>query len=346
MDIRSAMERLCTSGGPSGFEGPTADIAEELLRPLVDEVRIDRLGNVIGVRKCGKHKAKRLLLDAHLDEVGLIVTGHEDGFLRFQTIGGVDARMLPDREVTILTDPPKFGVIACLPPHVQTAEDKNGVVPREKLFIDVGLSQTEAERQIPVGTPVVYRSGFFSLGEEQVCCKSMDDRACFAVLLRTLELLQGEDLDVDVYVLGSVREETSGAGALTGTFTVDPDWCVAVDVTFGYTPDCPRDQCCAVGGGPAIGMGPGMTRWMTNRMIEKAKAGEIPYQLELMEGSSGTNGWRMQTIREGIATSVVSLPEKYMHTPIEVVKLSDMEATAQLLASFAKDLGKEAEEIC
>lgn len=343
LDIRSALERLCSACGPSGFEGPVAGIAEELLRPLADEVRRDRLGNVIGVKRCGKPGAKKLLLDAHLDEVGLIVTGHRDGFLSFQSLGGVDPRILPDREVTILTDPPKFGVVACLPPHVQTEEDRESAVSTDKLWIDTGLSQAEAEKQIPVGTPIVYRSAFFSMGEEQVC-KAMDDRACFAALLRTLELLQGQDLDVDVYVMGSVREETGGAGALTGTFSVAPDWCVAVDVTFGYTPGCSKDDCMEMGGGPAIGVGPGMTRWMTKRMIEKARAGEIPYQLELMEGNTGTNGWGMQTVREGIATSVVSLPEKYMHTPVEAVRLSDMENTARLLAAFARDLGKEAGE--
>ena len=346
LDIRKALERLCASGGPSGFEERTAEIAAELLRPLADEVRRDRLGNVIGVKRCGKPGAKKLLLDAHLDEVGLVVTGHEEGFLRFRAIGGVDARMLPDLEVTILTEPPKFGVVACLPPHVQSAEDRNAAIPLEKLFIDTGLTQAEAEAQIPIGTPVVYRGGFFPLGEDQVCCKAMDDRACFVTLLRALELLQGEELDVDVYILGSVREETNGAGALTATFALDPDWCVATDVTFGFTPDCPRDKCVKMGGGPAIGVGPGMTRWMTERMIEKAKAGEIPHQLEIMEGNTGTNGWGMQTVREGIATAVVSLPEKYMHTPVEVVKLSDVEATARLLAAFAKDLGKEAGRVC
>lgn len=342
LDMRKALERLCTAGGPSGFEGPAAEIAAQLLRPLTDEVNVDRLGNVIGVKRCGRPGAKKLLLDAHLDEVGLIVTGHEEGFLRFQAIGGVDERILPDTQVTVLTDPPKFGVVTCLPPHVQTAEDKNSAIPLKKLFLDVGLSQEQAAAQIPVGTPVVCRSGFVPLGEDQVSGKAMDDRACFVTLLRALELLQGQDLDVDVYVLGSTREETGGAGALTATFSAAPDWCVAVDVTFGMAPGCPKDQCCQVGGGPAIGVGPGMTRWMSERMVEKAKANGIPCQLELMEGNTGTNGWGMQTVREGIATAVVSLPEKYMHTPVETVKLSDLEDTAKLLAAFTKDLGREA----
>ncbi len=125
MDIRNALERLCSVGAPSGFELPAARAAQELLRPLTDEVFTTRLGSLIGVRRCGKPGAKKLLLDAHLDEIGLIVTGHEDGCLRFRSIGGVDPRMLPDREVTVLADPPVPGVVACLPPHVQTATDRD-----------------------------------------------------------------------------------------------------------------------------------------------------------------------------------------------------------------------------
>lgn len=113
MDIRQALERLCTQTAPSGFEGPAARMAAELLRPLVDEVSISRSGSVVGVRRCGRPNAKKLLLDAHLDEIGLITIGIEEGFLRFRSIGGVDPRMLPDREVTVLTDPPRFGVVAC-----------------------------------------------------------------------------------------------------------------------------------------------------------------------------------------------------------------------------------------
>lgn len=346
MDIRNVLERLCSVGAPSGFEGPAARTAQELLRPLVDEVFTTRLGSVVGVRRCGRPEAKKVLLDAHLDEIGLIVTGHEEGFLRFRAIGGVDPRMLPDREVTVLTEPPVLGVVACLPPHVQTAEDRDKTTPISELFIDVGLSQEEAERTIPVGTPMVYRESCFPLGEEQVCGKSMDDRACFVTLLRAAELLQEEALDVDLYIMGSSREEVGGYGAQTAAFAIAPDWCVAVDVTFGKTPDCPESVTTTVGGGPAIGMGPNIARWISARLIDKAKAGDIPYQLEVMEGNTGTNGWDMQTVREGIATAIVSLPLKYMHTPMEVVKLSDMEDVARLLAAFVKDLGKEAQTLC
>lgn len=335
--MRQALERLCTCTAPSGFEGPAAAVAAELLRPLVDEVSIDRMGNVLGVRRSKTPNAPKLLLDAHLDEIGLIVTGVEDGFLRFRSIGGVDPRMLPGRELVVLTDPPLRGLVAC-----PAGGDENKSVPLNELYVDVGLSQEEAERAVPVGTPMVYRAGCFPLGEDQMCGKSMDDRACFVTLLRAAELLHDKELDVELHIMGSTREEVSGAGATVGTWAVAPDFCVAVDVTHGKTPDGPADKTFELGGGPAIGVGPNMTRWMTERMIDKAREHSIPYQLEIMSGHTGTNGWEMQISREGVATSVLSLPLKYMHTPVETLSLADMEGVAQLLAAFTENLGKEA----
>ena len=195
---------------------------------------------------------------------------------------------------------------------------------------------------MPIGTPMVYRAGCFPLGEDQICGKAMDDRSCFVTLLRAAELLRDRELDVELWLLGSTREEISGAGAVTGTWSVAPDFCVAVDVTHGRTPDGPADKTFELGGGPAIGVGPNMTRWMTERMLSKAREQGIPYQLEVMSGHTGTNGWEMQISREGVATSVLSLPLKYMHSPIEVLSLSDMEQVARLLAAFAENLGKEA----
>ena len=341
MEIQAALERLCSIGAPTGFERPAAMAAKELLEPLVDEVKIDRLGNVIGVRRCGKPDAKKLLLDAHLDEIGLIVTGIKNGFLKFGTLGGVDPRMLPDRELTILTDPPLFGVVACLPPHVLSPEDREKAPPIEDFYVDTGMSQEEAERLIPIGTPMVFRSSFTPLGEGQLCSKAMDDRSCFVTLLRAAEMLADKELDIDLYIMGSVCEETNSAGAIAATQAICPDYCVAVDVTHGKTPDSPANRASVIGGGPAIGIGPNMSRWMTRRMFEKAEAEGISVQKEVMEGASGTNGWRMQICNEGVATSVLSLPLKYMHTPVEVLEISDIEQVARLLAAFTVDLGKE-----
>ena len=347
MTSKERLQALCSLNGPSGFEHPVSEKAAELLRQVgMDEVTIDKMGNVLGVRRCGKPGAKKLLLDAHLDEIGLMVTGIQDGYLRFRSIGGVDSRMLPARELNILTDPPIFGVVACLPPHVQTVEEYDSSIPLKELFIDIGMTQEQAEQTVPIGTPIAYRGGCFELGETQMCGKSMDDRACFTILLRAAELLAEQDLDVDLYILGSTREEVSGVGAVVSANRVLPDFCVAVDVTHGRTPDVAKDRVCELGSGPAIGVGPNMTHWMTRRMKNKCKENDWPYTLEVMEGHTGTNGWHMQICQEGIATSVVSLPLKYMHTPIEVLNLNDVEAVAKLLAAFTVGLGEEAETIC
>lgn len=341
MDYKKVLNSLCTLPGPSGFEGPVAQAAADLLSGVVDEVSIDTMGNVIGVRRCGSPGAHKILLDAHLDEIGFIITGHEEGFLRFSPLGGVDPRMLPDREVTILTQPPLLGVVACLPPHIQTRETMDRSQPIRELFIDVGLSQEEAERRVPIGTPAVYRTGCITLGDNLLCGKALDDRACFAVLLDTMERLQGETLDLDIYVLASTQEETHSTGAITAAYGIIPDLCVAVDVTHGDSPDADKDKTFPLGEGPVIGVGPNCTPWMSERMKRMAEGLGLDYQVEVMSGSSGTNGWPLQVSREGVATAVLSLPLRYMHTPVETVSRLDLEHTAQLLAAFLRGLGKE-----
>ena len=341
MNYETVLSRLCSLAGPSGFESDVAQAAAEILRDAVDEVRVDKMGSVIGVRRCGKENAPKLLLDAHLDEIGFIITGHEEGYLRFAPLGGVDPRMLPDRELTIMTQPPIFGVVACLPPHIQSSEDMDKSLPIRELWLDVGLSQEEAEKRIPIGTPAVYRTGCTPLGEHLLCGKALDDRACFAVLVDALERLKGEKLDVDVYVLGSTQEETHSTGAITAAYGICPDMCVAVDVTHGDSPDAPKDQTFPLGGGPVVGIGPNCTRWMAERMKRCARNLDMEVGLEVMAGHTGTNGWDLQISREGVATSVLSLPLRYMHTPVETIHRDDLDKTAALLAEFIRGLGEE-----
>lgn len=342
--MKALLETLCQANAPTGFEEPAVEVAKGLLTPLVDEVYTDRIGSVVGVKRCGKENARRVLLDAHLDEVGFIVMGHDEGFLRIAPLGGIDPRILPDRELTILTDPPRFGVVATKPPHVMAAGEGNKAIPIADLRVDVGLSQEKAVKEIPVGTPVVFREGCYALGDDRMTGKTMDDRSCFAILLETLKLLQKTELNVDVYVLGSCREETNSAGAMTAVYDIQPDLAVAVDVTFGKAPDVQSDDSFDLGGGPTIGIGPNMSHWMAEQLEETAKKLEIPYQLEIIPGNSGTNGWEIQVAREGIPTAVVSLPLNYMHTPLEVVSLADMKRCARLLAGFVAELGEEGME--
>ena len=342
MDYPQILERLCALPGPSGFERPAAECAAQLLRPFMDEVTIDRMNSVIGVRRCGREAAPKLLLDAHLDEVGYIVTGHKNGYLSIASLGGIDARVLPDQELTLLTEPQVLGVVSCLPPHLQSREQMNCAVPLSKLYLDVGMPQEEAKQKIPVGTPAVYRGGTVTLAQDCLSGKAMDDRACFAVILDALERVMGEPLDVDLYVLGSSQEETQFTGAITGAYGIMPDLCVAMDVTHAATPDAASNQTVQLGKGPAIGVGSNCVRWMSRRMERVAREAQLDYQIEVVAGESGTNGWPIQVSRCGVATTLLSLPLRYMHTPVETVSLNDMDAMAQILAAFIRGLGREA----
>lgn len=346
MNYFEYVSRLCLAPGPSGFERRAVEEAVQLLTPLVDQIRTDRLGSVIGLRRCRKPHAKKLLLDAHLDEVGLIVTGIEEGFLRFTSLGGIDSRILLDRELTVLTDPPMLGVVAVKPPHIMQPGEGDKSIPLKELWVDIGLDQQTAEQRVPIGTPMVYREDVFRLGKDRIAGKSLDDRSCFAVLLRTLELLDGAELNVDVAVLGSCFEETSGDGALVATFAEAPDCAIAVDVTFGVSHDGPKEVGFPLGSGPAVGIGPNCAHWMVAGLRQAAQAEGIPWNPEVMAGESGTNGWGMQVAREGVPVALVSLPLNYMHTPLEVISSSDAEQTAQLLAAFICGLREEGDTLC
>jgi endoglucanase len=340
LDRVKELTQLCSIGAPSGYEFP---VVEHLLKSQPEgcaQQYVDGMGNLIRLFPCGREKAPLLLIDAHLDEIGFIITGYEDGFLRFQTVGGVDPRMLPAREVRLLTEPPLVGVITS-----GLEGEESTAFTKDQLRLDVGLSQKEAEERVPIGTRGVYHEGGFPLGETRFCAKATDDRACYLQLLRAMELAPAQQRVVDVALVGSVKEETGGDGAATATYHLNPDYCIAVDVTHGTTLDGPKSGTFQLGKGPAIGVGPNMARWMTKLMEDCAKKEGIPYGLEVMSGSTGTNGWEMQVCREGIPTGILSLPQRYMHTPVEVFDWADFENGAKLLAFVICALGRE-EQVC
>lgn len=335
MDLKQSLFALSRAIGPSGMERPAAETAQQLLAPLVDETSIDAVGNLIGLRRCGRPNARRVLLDAHLDEVSLVVTGQKEGYLAFAPLG-IDSRLLPASTVNVLTEPPMPGVITCLPPHVLSAEEREKPFDVDKLYIDCGLTEEQA-MAVPAGTRVVYDTEPIMLSGDFFSGKSLDDRACFLILLRAMELLQGQELPVDVVVLGSVQEEYTMMGARTGAFSQMPDWALAVDVTFGHQPDAPRSSTVPMGSGPAIGVGPHLHRSISDRLRALAPEASI----EILEGGTGTNASGFQIAREGIPTGLISLPQRYMHTPVEVVRLDDIESSAKLIADWVLSLGEE-----
>ncbi|MGI6181822.1 MAG: M20/M25/M40 family metallo-hydrolase [Agathobaculum sp.] len=341
MNLEKTLQLLCALPAVSGFEAQAAQKAADLLQPFCDRTEIDRQGNVIGWRSCGKKHAKTILLDAHLDQIGFVVTEVLDGgFVRFAPVGGVDPRMLLAGEVTLLTAEPLYGVVSCMPPHLLKTGEQDNAVPVEQMLIDTGLE--DARERIPVGTPVVFAQKPIRLMGDKLSSRSLDDRAGIAAILLAMEKLKKEKkLKCNIAVLFSAQEEVTGLGAQAGAFAIQPEYAIAVDVTHGKTPDGPSDGVFELGSGAAIGMGPNLHRGLTKMLIKTAKAHDIDYSLEVMEGNTGTNAWTMQIVACGIATALLSIPERYMHTPVETVALSDVETVAELIYQFVRKFDGE-----
>ena len=332
MEWISLLQTLTGPPGPPGFETAAVSAALSLLAPLMDKTYTDTNGNLIGVRygqPAGDKPLPRVLLDAHLDEIGVIVTGHREGFLQFAPLGGLDPALLPGRMFTLLTTPPRAAVVTALPPHLQ-GEDK-GYPSAQTHFLDAGLTIQAAEQAVPVGTPGVYHASCVPLGAHRVAARALDNRAGFALLLRTLELLGDTPLAFDLFVCGSCQEELGMRGIVPVAFAVEPDLCIAVDATFGRAPEAP-EHTFPLGKGPAIGLGPNCTRSLSDLLQKVAQDHHIPHQCEVMEGSSGTNAWPAQISGRGVTTGIISFPVRNMHAPVEIADLRDLEGGAQLLS--------------
>jgi endoglucanase len=331
---------LSRAAGPAGFENAAAQMAGELLAPFADEVKTDRLGNVLAWVRSRKTGDKPVvLLDAHLDEVGVMVTGGGgreadrpfSGFYTFRTLGGIDPRVLPACEVLLLTDPVTPAVVACLPPHVLKREDFDKAQKTEDLFLDTGGVP------VPVGTPGVFAREPVSLGP-LASGKAFDDRSCFVTILRALELIDRETMGADLVVCGSVQEEVGGRGALAAGYGIIPDYAVAVDMTHGSSPDASPQDTFKPGGGVCINLGPDCDRALTRTLIELAKAKDIPHQIEVTCGLSRTNATEFQEARGGVRTAVLSVPLRYMHTPVETLSTEDIESCAKLIEKWVMSL--------
>lgn len=341
MELRDKMKKLVNAYGVSGCEYEVSAIAAELLRPYVDKVDVDGFGNVTGIRSCGIPGAKKVMLDAHLDQIGFLVTEVTDeGFLRFMGMG-VDQRMLLGSELTVLTQSGEKlpGIVAAIPPHLQNPGDNKKSVPISEMVVDIGMTGPQAREKVRVGDYMAFANDAIDLLGDVVCGKSMDDRACFCCILHALELLQGKKLGVDLIITGTTKEEVGGHGAVTRAWHEKPDLAIAIDVCHAKTPDAgPGDSVHDFGGGAVVTVGANSNPLLARRMMEVARAKKIPYQADAAPAHTGTNAWGIQTVDAGITTLVVSLPLKYMHSPVEMLCMSDVKNVGALLAAFVEDL--------
>lgn len=330
MELSSA---CCITG-----DGSAADVVAKEAAKYAD-VRRDNLGNVIAVVKKPQEGKPNILLEAHLDEVGFIVTAiDEDGFLHFSTVGGPDHRILLGEEVTIHAKDEVYGVICCRPPHLSTKDDRKKVPDVDETAIDIGFSHDEAIKRVSPGDFVTFRRTPRELLNGNITGKSLDNRAGCATVLRAMELLKGKTT-CGLTAAFTLHEELGGQGSKTAAFGAAPTHALVVDVSFAFTPDAPRDKCGDLGKGPMIGVSPVLSREVINTLFDIAKQENIPYQTEVMGGSTGTNADTITTTRDGVKTGLISVPLRYMHTASEVITPDDIENTARLMAAAVERIG-------
>lgn len=337
MQLTECLEGLCRAAG-AGSMVEAAQTAADYLKEYVDEIQQDVLGNVIGIRRCGKEHAPVMLLEAHIDEVGFVVTGvDEQGFVHVSPCGGVDRRTLAAAEVVVWADKPYAGVFCSTPPHLSGGTDTLCDIP--DMGIDVGLDAKKARQKIRPGTRVTFRPDFHKMQESCVSAKSLDDRAGVASILCCLEELKEEELAWDIAVVFAVQEELGCRGAATAAHAVQPDRAIAVDVSFALTPDANPAKCGKLGKGPMIGYAPGLDNTMTRSLELLAQELEIPCQQEVMGGDTGTDADSISGARAGVPTALLSIPLRYMHTSVEVVDMRDVENVGKLMAAYIRREG-------
>lgn len=332
------LKRLSESEGISGFEERIGGVVGEELGHTGAAVETDPLGNRIAYLR-GSEGKRSLLLTAHADEVGLIVTDVEPGGLvRFSASGGIDARVLPGQEVIVHGERRLPGVIGSKPPHLQLAEEREVVVPVEDLFIDIGISGRTARRQVRVGDPITLARRFAELGGGLCMSKAFDDRASLAALILAVEELARSDHRWDIYAVAAVQEETTHLGAIASAYRINPEIAIVLDATYGDMPGLDEYETYRLGGGPTLGIGPGYHARLRSRLLEAAAKEQIPCQDEWEPRPRGTDAAPIQLTRDGIPTALVSIPVRYMHTPGEVVATADVERAARLLVRFSLEL--------
>lgn len=339
------LKRLCDAVGISGREDNVRSMIRDDLKGLTDDLHTDALGNVIALKR-GQGK-KRVMLAAHMDEIGFIVNHiDEKGYLSVVPVGGIDARNLVIRQVLVFArhaDQPLKGIMApkAKPIHIMEEEDKKKVFKPTDFYIDLGLSKEEVDKLVKLGDPVSYVPDFTEIGHN-VVSKSIDDRVGVYVMLEAMRRVQGKTLGADVYAVASVQEEVGLRGATVSAFGVEPDVGIALDVTIAA--DIPTvkesDQVSTLGGGVSISImdGASISNWKLVEFCRTlAEKHNIKHQLNILP-RGGTDAGAMQKARKGAPVISLSLPTRYIHSPSEMISKEDVEATIQLLVAFLEEV--------
>ena len=344
MDDRALafLKQLLATPSPSGFERPIQNVVREYMGDCADRVTTDLHGNVI-VAKNPDAKL-RVMFAGHCDQIGLLVQHIDnEGFIYAQPIGGWDPQVLIGQRMTIwAADGPIPGIIARKAIHLLTEEERKQVPKLKDLWIDIGAKdKEEVQKQVRIGDPITLELAYQPMRNNMAASPAMDDKCGLWVVMEAFRRASKHKLDCGVFAVSTVQEEIGLRGAQTSAFSVDAQVGIAVDVT--HATDCPtidkkQDGDIKLGGGPVIYRGPNMNPVVVDRLIATAKTSELSYQLAASGRATGTDANTMQVSRGGMATGLVSIPNRYMHSPVEMISLDDIDRAADLLAGFVCSL--------
>lgn len=338
------LKRILESPSPSGYERPVQEVVREYARAFAEEVLTDTHGNVIACRNPGA--PLRVMMAGHCDQIGLLVSYiDKEGFLYTQTIGGWDPQQLIGQRMTIWTrDGAVPAVIARKPIHLLDADERKKVVEAKDLWLDIGAkNKEEAQGIVRIGDPVTLELGYQEMRNGLANSPGMDNKSGLWVVMEALRRA-GPALDCSLYAVSTVQEEIGLRGARTSAYGIDPQVGVAVDVT--HATDCPtinkkHEGEITLGGGPVIFRGPNMNPVVTERLVAAADAKRITYQLSAIGRATPNDANTIQVSRAGVATGLISIPNRYMHSAVETISLDDLDRAADLLAEFATRLQPE-----
>jgi endoglucanase len=344
-DSKDFLKQLVETPSPSGYEHDVQKLVRERIRPWCDSVRTDVMGNVFGLRN--SNGKPRVMLAGHCDQIGFIIQYITDeGFLHVEPIGGVDPVVATSQRVSIMTRNGMVpGVIGRKAIHLMDDEDKKKVPKIFDLYVDIGArNKEEALELIAYGDAGVFLQPYLELANERVVSMAFDNKMGTWIVTEVLRLLHGRQFEACVVGVSTVQEEIGLRGAHTSAFSSEADVGIALDVAHGTdTPGIEKKRAgdYKIDGGPIIARGANINPRVFESLVATAEAEKIPYQVASAARGTGTDANAMQLARGGMATGLLSVPLRYMHTPNELLSLEDLENTARLLAAFCSGLKRD-----
>ncbi len=342
LDLKQHLLDLSNATGISGYETPVRDFIQQIWAPYANSFDEDRLGSLIAVRVGTQPQAPRrkLLLAAHMDEIGLMVTNIDGPFLRFTKVGGIDKRVLLSQPVIVHGTEQIPGLIGSRPPHVLAQSERTKFPEFDDLVIDTGLSEAALTEKVRIGTLVTFAQGAVALNDDYVSGKAMDNRASVAILTAFLDLIQSQRHEWDLLVAATPQEEVGLKGGQTVAWHTDPDIAIVLDVTFGVGTGLSEGDGHKLGDGPVLSVGPNFHPGLYKMITDAADSIEMKVGTEPYTARGGTDAWAVQVSRNGVPTALLGVPLRNMHSPVEIVNVKDVQRTARLLTAFATSLNE------